>query len=218
MRIQLRFNFVKMKKLGEIIIEDIYLLEADTSNGNNSWEEDYRIHLLENEFRSFKIGIPFTSKHIYIESVIQFIESSKSDGSYFVYFNITNEENLLTIVNDYQSEITNKTFFILPEKNVKYSKLSAFFWDIQLLGYEIHLLKCDNMKECRLSPAIMNKYWQKGAKIGITGFSKHPIGFVRKKQLKELIRQKTFDYWITETINPKDLTYFDHIKLRLELL
>ena len=36
MRIQLRFNFVKMKTLGEIITEDIYLLEADTSNGNNS--------------------------------------------------------------------------------------------------------------------------------------------------------------------------------------
>ena len=206
-----------MKTLGVIFNEDIYLLVADTSNRNCAWEDHYSLHLLENKFKSFKIGIPFTCKNKYMKSVIQFIDSSNLEGSYFIYFNITKEENLLTFVNNYKSEITNKTFFILPEKNVKYSKLSAFFWDIQLMGFEIHILKCDNMKECRLSPEIMNKYWRKGAKIGITGFSKHPIGFVRKKQLHELIRQKSFDYWITETINPNGLTYFDKIKSRLEL-
>ncbi len=207
-----------MKNLGEIIDVDIFLLDEVSLYENNLWQENYKLHLALNKFKSFKIGIPFDCKNKLLGPVIQFIDSINLNGSYFVYFNINNEENLLALVNNYHSELTNHIFYILPDKKVKYSKLSKNFWDIQLLGFEIHILKCDKIEECRLSPSIMNKYWRKGAIVGIVGFTKNPIRLFRKRKLQQLIRQKIFDYWITEIIDQKDVTYLNEIKLKAELL
>ena len=207
-----------MLKLGNLIYQDTFLLDCDSLNGNNSWFKDYKSYLMNNEFKSFQIGIPFVQKNKLVDLVNEFIEYSNLNGSYFVYFNITNETKLSTIIENYQSEIINKKVFLLPEKNIKYAKLSLDFWDINLLGYEIYLLKCDGMKECQKNPNIINKLYQKGAKIGITGSKKHSFGFLHKRIIKQLVKEKLVNFWITETIFEKDYNYLKEIKMKLELI
>jgi hypothetical protein len=207
-----------MLKLGNLIDEDTFLLDCDSLNGNNSWFKDYKSYLMNNEFKSFRIGIPFAHKNKLVDFVNEFIEYSNLKGSYFVYFNITNETKLSTIIENNQSEIINNKVFLLPDKNIKYSKLSIDFWDINLLGYEIYLLKCDGMKECQKNPNIINKLYQKGAKIGITGSKKHSFGFLHKRIIKQLVKEKLVNFWITETIFEKDYNYSKEIKMKLELI
>jgi len=207
-----------MLKLGNLIDEDTFLLDCDSLNGNNSWFKDYKSYLMNNEFKSFQIGIPFVQKNKLVDLVNEFIEYSNLNGIYFVYFNITNETKLSTIIENNQSEIINNKVFLLPDKNIKYSKLSIDFWDINLLGYEIYLLKCDGMKECQKNPNIINKLYQKGAKIGITGSKKHSFGFLHKRIIKQLVKEKLVNFWITETIFEKDYNYSKEIKMKLELI
>jgi len=207
-----------MLKLGNLIYQDTFLLDCDSLNGNNSWFKDYKSYLMNNEFKSFQIGIPFVQKNKLLDLVNEFIEYSNLNGSYFVYFNITNETKLSTIIENNQSEIINNKVFLLPDKNIKYSKLSIDFWDINLLGYEIYLLKCDGMKECQKNPNIINKLYQKGAKIGITGSKKHSFGFLHKRIIKQLVKEKLVNFWITETIFEKDYNYSKEIKMKLELI
>jgi len=207
-----------MLKLGNLIDEDIFLLDCDSLHGNNSWFKDYKSYLYNNEFKSFRIGIPFAHKNKLVDFVNEFIEYSNLKGGYFVYFNITNETKLSTIIENNQSEIINNKVFLLPDKNIKYSKLSIDFWDMNLLGYEIYLLKCDGMKECQKNPNIINKLFQKGAKIGITGSKKHSFGLLHKKIITQLVKEKLVNFWITETIFEKDYNYSKELKMKLELI
>ncbi len=207
-----------MLKLGNLIDEDIFLLDCDSLHGNNSWFKDYKSYLKNNEFKSFRIGIPFAHKNKLIDFVNEFIEYSNFNGSYFVYFNITNETKLSTIIENNQSEIINKKVFLLPDKNIKYSKLSIDFWDMNLLGYEIYLLKCDGMKECQNNPKIINKLLQKGAIIGITGSKKHSFGLLHKRIINQLVKEKIVNFWITETIFEKDYNYSKELKMKLEFI
>jgi tyrosine-protein phosphatase YwqE len=153
-----------------------------------------------------------------VDFVNEFIEYSNLNGSYFVYFNITNETKLSTIIENNQSEIINKKVFLLPDKNIKYSKLSIDFWDMNLLGYEIYLLKCDGMKECQKNPNIINKLLQKGAIIGITGSKKHSFGILHKRIINQLVKEKLVNFWITETIFEKDYNYSKELKMKLEFI
>lgn len=207
-----------MLKHGNLIDEDIFLLDCDSLHGNNSWFEDYKLHLTSNEFKSFQIGIPFMHKNKLIDFVNQFIEHSNLKSSYFIYFNVTDETNLLTLIENNQSEIINKRVYFLPDKNIKYSKLSKYFWDINILGYEIYLLKCDGMKECQNNPEIINKLSQKGAKIGITGSKNHSFGLLHNKIINQLIKEKLVNFWITETIFEKDYNYLKELKMKMELI
>jgi len=207
-----------MLKLGNLIDEDIFLLDCDSLHGKNSWFKDYKSYLKNNEFKSFRIGIPFAHKNKLVDFVNEFIEYSNLNGSYFVYFNITNETKLSTIIENNQSEIINKKVFLLPDKNIKYSKLSIDFWDMNLLGYEIYLLKCDGMKECQKNPNIINKLLQKGAIIGITGSKKHSFGILHKRIINQLVKEKLVNFWITETIFEKDYNYSKELKMKLEFI
>jgi hypothetical protein len=105
----------------------------------------------------FKIGIPFRHKNELIDLVNQFIETSEIKGSYFVYFDITCDTKVLKLVESNPLEINDKKVFLLPQKNVNYSKFSSDFWDMNLLGYSIKILKCDGMKECQNNPKNINK-------------------------------------------------------------
>jgi hypothetical protein len=207
-----------MLKLGNLIDEDIFLLDCDSLHGSNSWFEDYKLYLTNNEFKSFQIGIPFIHKNKLIDFVNQFIEYSNLKGRYFIYFNVTNETKLIPIIENNPSEIINKKVFLLPDKNIKYSKLSIDFWDINLLGYQIYLLKCDGMKECQKNPNVINKLLQKGAKIGITGSKKHSFGLLHNKIINQLVNEKLVNFWITETIFEKDYNYLKELKLKIELI
>jgi len=207
-----------MLKLGNLIEEDIFLLDFTSLDDIHSWQENYKFHLINNEFKSFKIGIPFAHKNELVDLVNQFIESSDIKGNYFIYFDVTNDTKLLTLIESNQPEIKDKKVFLLPQKNVKYSKLSADFWDMNLLGYSIKILKCDGMKECQSSPKNINKYVLKGAKIGFTGSNKHSFGLLHKRRITQLFQENLIDYWITETINQRDSSYLQEIKLKTELL
>jgi len=207
-----------MLKLGNLIEEDIFLLDFTSLDDIHSWQENYKFHLINNEFKSFKIGIPFAHKNELVDLVNQFIESSDIKGNYFIYFDVTNDTKLLTLIESNQPEIKDKKVFLLPQKNVKYSKLSADFWDMNLLGYSIKILKCDGMKECQSTPKNINKYVLNGAKIGFTGSNKHSFGLLHKRRITQLFQENLIDFWITETINQRDSSYLQEIKLKTELL
>ena len=115
-------------------------------------------------------------------------------------------------------EINDKKVFLLPQKNVQYSKFSSDFWNMNLLGYSIKILKCDGMKECKNTPKTINKYLLKGAQIGITGSNKHSFGLLHKRRITQLFQDNSIDFWITETINQRDNSYLQEIKLKTELL
>lgn len=208
-----------MFKLGNLIEEDIYLLDFETLNCNNTWQDNYKFHLIQNEFKSYKIGIPFIQKNNLVDLVNQFIESiTEIKGSYFVYFDIERKTKLLTLIEGSQIELNNKKVFLLPEKDLKYSEFSSDFWEMTLMGYEINILKCDRMNECQTTPRIINKYLLKGARIGITGSKKYSFGLLHKKRIKQLHKENLIDYWITQTINQNDSSYFEEIKLKSKIL
>ena len=207
-----------MLKLGNLIEADIFLLDFDSLDDCHSWQENYMFHLINNEFKLFKIGIPFSHKNELIDLVNIFLKTSEIKGSYFIYFNITCDTKLLKLVESNPLEINDKKVFLLPQKNVQYSKFSSDFWDMNLLGYSIKILKCDGMKECQNTPKIINKYLLKGAKIGITGSNKHSFGLLHKRRITQLFQDNSIDFWITETINQRDNSYLQEIKLKTELL
>ena len=207
-----------MAKLGNLIDEDIFLLDSDSLHGNNSWFDDYKLHLTNNEFKSYKIGIPFIHKNKLLGFAIQFIESLDIKGSYFIYFDVKNETKLLTEIEINQSEINNKKVYLLPDKNVKYATFSTYFWQMSKLNYEIYILKCDCMKECKSNPKTLMKYLQKGAIIGITGSKKHSFGLFHKRIIEQLLKENIIDYWITETIDQNDSSYLQEINLKIDLL
>ena len=207
-----------MLKLGNLIEEDIFLLDFDSLNDIHSWQENYKFHLINNEFKSFKIGIPFRLKNELIGLADQFIDSSEIKGSSFIYLDVTSDTKLRTLIESNQPEIKDKKVFLLPQKNVKYTKFSSDFWDLNLLGYEINVLKCDGMKECQSTPKTINKYLLKGAKIGFTGSNKHSFGLLHKRRITQLFQENLINFWITETINQRDSSYLQEIKLKTELL
>jgi hypothetical protein len=207
-----------MLKLGNLIEEDIYLLELDSVDNNQSWQENYKFHLLENEFKSFKIGIPYNHKNALKGIVSDFIENTNLNGSYFVYFNVEQGTNLPALIEDGQEEISLKKLFLLPHMNLTYSKFSTDFWDLNLLGYEIHILKCDRMKECQSNPKTMKKYMLKGARIGISGSNKYSFGIFHKRKITQLFNANLINYWITECINHNDSSRLHEIKIKTELL
>jgi hypothetical protein len=207
-----------MLKLGNLIEEDIFLLDFTSLDDIHSWQENYKFHLINNEFKSFRIGIPFRFKNELAGLAEQFVDASEIKGSCFVYFDVTNDTKLLTLIESNQPEIKDKKVFLLPQKNVKYSKLSTDFWDMNLLGYSIKILKCDGMKECQSTPKNINKYVLKGAKIGFTGSNKHSFGLLHKRRITQLFHENLIDFWITETINQRDSSYLQEIKLKTELL
>jgi hypothetical protein len=205
-------------KLGNLINEDIFLLDSDLFHDNNSWFEDYKLHLTNNEFKSFKIGIPFTYKNKLLSFVIHFIESTKSNGSYFFYFNVKRDTQLIKLIENNYHEISDKKVYLFPENNLKYTEFSSCFWEVTNMGYEINILKCDSMIECQTTPKIINKYLLKGARIGVTGSNKHSFGLLHKRRIKKLFKENLIDYWITETINQNDSSYLQEINLKLDLL
>jgi hypothetical protein len=207
-----------MLKLGNLIEEDIFLLDFDSLNDSHSWQENYKFHLINNEFKSFKIGIPFSNKNELVDLVNLFVESSEIKGSYFFYFDVTVDTKLLKLVESNTHEINDKKVFLLPHKNVNYSKFSSDFWEMNLLGYSIEILKCDSMKECQNNPKTINKYLLKGARIGITGSNKHSFGLLHKRRITQLFKEYLIDFWITETVNQQDNSYLQEIKLKTELL
>lgn len=208
-----------MLKLGNLIEKDVFLLDFETSNFNNSWQENYKFHLIQNEFKSYEIGIPFKQKNLLLDLVVQFIESTTDlKGSYFIYFNVKRDTKLLTLIEGNQNELFNKKVFLLPEKNLKYSEFSSEFWKMTIMGYEINILKCDSMTQCQRDPKIINKYLLKGARIGITGSNKHSFGFLHKRRISQLFKENLIDYWITETINQNDSSYFQEVKLKTDIL
>lgn len=207
-----------MLKLGNLIKEDIFLLESDSVDNNQTWQENYKFHLINNEFKSFKIGIPYELKSALIPTVSIFIESININGSYFIYFNVDQETKLLSFVESHQAEISHKKLYFLPTISLKYSKFATDFWDLNLLGYEINILKCDCMKECQNKPKTINKYVLKGARIWITGSSKHSFGILHKRRITQLFQEHIIDFWITESIKQSDSAYLQEIKLKTELL
>jgi hypothetical protein len=207
-----------MAKLGNLIDEDIFLLDSESMHGNNSWFGDYKLYLTNNEFKSYKIGIPFIHKNKLLGFATQFIESTESNGSYFFYFDVKRDTKLIKLIENNHLEIYDKKLFLLPESNLKYIEFSSCFWEITNMGFEINILKCDSMIECQTTPKIINKYLLKGARIGVTGSNKHSLGLLHKRRITKLYKENLIDYWITETINQNDSSYLQEINLKIDLL
>jgi hypothetical protein len=207
-----------MVKLGNLIDVDIVLLDSGSVNVSNSLLVDYKLYLTSNEFKSFKIGIPFIHKNKLTDFVTQFIESTELKGSYFFYFDVKRDTKLLKLIENNQFDPNDKKVYLLPDKNLKYIEFSSYFWDLTNMGYEINILKCDSMIECQTTPKIINKYLLKGARIGITGSNKHSFGLLHKRRITKLFKENLIDYWITETIDQNDSSYLQEINLKLDLL
>lgn len=105
-----------MLKLGNLIDEDIFLLDFDSLNDIHSWQENYKLHLINNEFKSFKIGIPSRLKNELIGLADQFVDASEIKGSSFVYLDVTSDTKLRTLIESNQPEIKDKKVFLLPQK------------------------------------------------------------------------------------------------------
>lgn len=207
-----------MLKLGNLIQEDVFLIEKNIENWQNSWQENYRYHLINNEFKSFKIGIPFDSSNELVTVVNTFIKAMEISGSLFYYFCISPDVKLIDLITENRAMIKDSKVYLLLDKEIKYSRISPDFWDINLMGFEIIILKCDRLKECQNKPSTIGKYSLKGALIGITGSANYSFGIMHKRKIAELHNEKLVDFWITESISQNESNYIQEIKLKTELL
>lgn len=204
--------------LGHLVEKDIYLLSESEIANFEVWENNYKEHLISQQFKKFEIGIPRLHYSVIIKKIESFIGSLlKIDGGIFIYDTLGGTDSIGKIIQNLE-EGHSKHLNLLPSSDVKYRKISAEFWDLSLQGYEITFYKADILVEGHQSSTIYSKYLQKGVWLGFTGSTKYSFGLFHKRKLRDLQRKHRITFWITENCDTNSKEYQSEMAIKLAIL
>lgn len=204
-----------MLKLGNLVKQDVFILEDFHLNDLKEWKTNYEYHLINNEFKFTKIGFPTNTTSELIQEVCRFIQPLNIEVETFVYQTLSSEMSISDLVDNVGDS---KTIHILPNPDVEYKKLGSEFWDFSVKGFEIIFYKADRLKECQKYNSTFKRYSNKGVILGYTGSPKYSFGLLHKWKLEKLCNDGIIDFWITETANIKDNHYLNELKIKTAII
>jgi hypothetical protein len=207
-----------MLKLGNLIAEDIFIIENQHLVDLQLWKSHYHYHLVNNEFKSFKIGIPVGIDSDKLKEVEEFLNSTSINYSIFKYFELPPEVSISQIIEIHPEYIQNKQVHILANKDILYKNIGAEFWDLSIKGIEVVIYKAERIKECQKHLSMYKRYTNKGVLLGFTATPKHSFGIMHKNRYSKLCNDGNIDFWITETIDTADAHYLFEVKLKTEII
>ena len=206
-----------MLKLGNLIAEDVFIIESDHIQNIDHWKSQYQYFLVNNEFKSCKIGLPFDIGSTELKEITEFLESLSIDFKTFYYFEIEPEQTILQILEIHPEYVQNNQLNILANKNVVYKAIGSDFWDLSLKGIEVIFYKAERIKECQKHLSMFKRYTNKGVQLGFSATPKYSFGILHKNRYFKLCNDGNIDFWVTETIDTTDSNYLSEIKLKTEI-
>ena len=207
-----------MLKLGNLIQQDVFILENSHLGEFETWKNNYEHHLINNQFKACKIGLPISTPNETKNQILKFIESLFIKVELFHYHRLTAQLTLFDLLKlDNHNEV-DKTIHVFPDFDVTYKTIGSELWDLAVKGYEVIFYKAERMKECQKNTSTLKRYSNKGVILGFSGSNKYPLGILHKRKIQKLMNDGIVDFWVTATCNPKDSLYLSEIKLKTELL
>lgn len=206
-----------MLKLGNLIAEDVFLVENIHLQNLETWKSHYHYYIINNEFKACKVGIPFDIDTVVLQEIIQFLESISINFKSFNYFQLTPDISISQMIENNPEYVQNKQIHILANKDVHYKTIGANFWDLSLSGIETIFYKAERIKECQKHLSMFKRYTNKGVLLGFTATPKFSFGLLHKNKYFKLCNDGNIDFWVTETIDSSDSNYLAEIKLKTEI-
>ncbi len=206
-----------MLKLGNLIAEDIFIIENQHLVDLQLWKSHYHYHLVNNEFKSCKIGIPFGIGSDELKVVEDFLNSISINFNIFKYFELPAEVSISQIMDIHPEYVQNKQLHILANNDIVYKTIGVDFWDLSIKGFEVIIYKAERIKECQKHLSMYKRYTNKGVLLGFTATPKYSFGIMHKSKYYKLCEEGNIDFWVTETIDSTDSHCLAEIKLKTEI-
>ncbi len=207
-----------MLKLGNLIKHDVFILEETQLNELSKWKENYEYHLINNEFKSCKLGFPASVNQNLIVEIQNSILKLDIQCETFQYWVLTEHDKISEIVEQHTQTNSEKVIHILPSSKVVYKNIGSEFWDLAVRGIEVVFYKVERLKECQRNSSFFKRYSNKGLTMGFTGSPKYSLGIFHKRKLAKLLNDGTINFWISESIYSNDPNYLWESKIKIGLL
>ncbi len=207
-----------MLKLGNLIKQDVFILEETHFIDLPKWKEHYEYHLINNEFKSCKLGFPQTISNETISEIQTSIVNLDVACEIFRYEILTENNKISEIVEQQIKHSENKIIHILPSPNVLYKNIGSEFWDLAVKGIEVVFYKVERLKECQRNSSVFKRYSNKGLTMGFTGSPKYSLGIFHKRKLTKLLNEGIIDFWVTDSLASIDQNYLWECKIKIALL
>jgi hypothetical protein len=112
-----------MLKLGNLIAEDVFLIENLQVQNLETWKSHYHYYIINNEFKAVKIGIPFDIDTIALQEILEFLESTSINFKIFNYFKLIPNNSISKLIEANPEYVIKNQVHILANQDVNYKTI-----------------------------------------------------------------------------------------------